>query len=83
MNEAYFLALGFERWVSPLPLQTAMYVHSYAACDGARLYMAVPRSAAGSPTEECQRLAATVEAFFGKHGGRQAEPVVERLSLLT
>jgi hypothetical protein len=81
--EDLFLALGFERWTSQLPLQTTMYVHAQAARDGARLYLAVPRAApTPDSADEHQRLARTVESFFHKHGGRQPEPVVERLSAL-
>jgi hypothetical protein len=82
MDDCLF-ALGFERWTTSLPWQTSMYVHSYAARDGARLYLAVPRSApAADPAAEQEQLARTVESFFRKHGGRQPVPAVEYLSSL-
>ncbi|RTQ51476.1 hypothetical protein EJV47_06650 [Hymenobacter gummosus] len=79
----HFLALGFERWTSQLPLQTTMYVHAHAACDGARLYLAIPRTApTPDAADEYRRLAETVERFFRKHGGRQPAPLAERPSSL-
>ena len=70
MDDAYFLALGFERWVSLLPLQTAMYVHRCPAQDGARLYLSVPPTAAESSAAGRANLEARIERFFSKHGGR-------------
>ncbi|OON69380.1 hypothetical protein [Hymenobacter sp. CRA2] len=80
MDDAYFLSLGFERWIPPFPLQTAMYVHAHAARDGARLYLSVPHIVSSTgPAPDQSQLLATVEAFFAKHGGRLPEPVPELL----
>ncbi|GAB3833566.1 hypothetical protein GCM10028821_26740 [Hymenobacter jeollabukensis] len=70
MDDAYFLALGFERWLSLFPLQTTMYVHRCPAQDGARLYLSVPPTAAESSAGGRANLEAQIERFFSKHGGR-------------
>ncbi|RAK70246.1 hypothetical protein [Hymenobacter edaphi] len=83
MDEAYFLAIGFERWVSLLPLQTTMYVHRCPARDGARLYLSIPPTAAAESSAAARAsLEARVERFFSKHGGRT--PVaLQRLTPVT
>ncbi|GAA4385560.1 hypothetical protein GCM10023186_29040 [Hymenobacter koreensis] len=87
MHDEYLLEIGFE----PLPYasqwQTTMYVHRHTARDGARLYLSVPRTASAaagnlSDASEELQLAATVRAFFQKHGGRMAAPHPAALDLV-
>ncbi|UYZ59946.1 hypothetical protein [Hymenobacter latericus] len=77
MDDSYLLALGFERWVSDFPLQTAMYVYAHPARDGARLYISVPRAKRGQATgfslTEQENLEASIERFFRKHGGKHCK----------
>ncbi|AYA36249.1 hypothetical protein D3Y59_03725 [Hymenobacter oligotrophus] len=77
MDDSYLLALGFERWVCDFPLQTAMYVYTYPARDGARLYISVPRpkrgQAAGFSSTEQENLKASIDLFFRKHGGKHSK----------
>ncbi|MCC3160340.1 hypothetical protein LJ737_24100 [Hymenobacter sp. 15J16-1T3B] len=82
MDDAYLSALGFEQWVSQLPLQTTMYVHRCPAQDGARLYLAIPPAAAPESAPACRaRFEAQVERFFRKHGGRRSAPAPQPVSL--
>lgn len=83
MDESYLLALGFDRWISALPFQTAMYAHKLPARDGARLYISLPTARNGQSASfslhERQSLEAAIHAFFQKHGGKYCAPEPELL----
>ncbi|KUG08799.1 hypothetical protein [Solirubrum puertoriconensis] len=86
MDDSYLLALGFERWVSDFPQQTAMYVFSEPARDGARLYISIPRAkrgqVAGFSSNEQENLQASIDLFFRKHGGKHSKQPAKQSKLV-